>query len=202
MERRAQDERRDSGTIGQIPLSRRAALGSGAAILALLTGSVPGRETPNGPEHDAATQTRLDQRKAFADRMRNAGSMEERVKMIEEIRAMDRQRAIDEFRSKLGLADPEWAVVKPRIEAVYDLMHPPLGMKAGRQKIEVEQKSAELQELLNSKEPQTGQIQARLTALRSAREKAKQELAEARTNLCQLMTLRQEAVLVLNGLME
>jgi serine/threonine protein kinase HipA of HipAB toxin-antitoxin module len=159
MERRESCERRDSDTVKRITFSRRAVLGSsGTAVLALLTGSVPGRETPNSPEHDAATQARLDQRKAFAERMRNAGSMEERVKMIEEIRAMDRQRAIDEFRSKLGLADPEWAVVKPRTEAVYDRMHPPLGMKAGRQKTEVEQKSVEIQEVLDNNGPDAGQI--------------------------------------------
>ncbi len=146
----------------------------------------------------------LDQRKAFAERMRNAGSMEERAKMMEEIRAMDRQRAIDEFQSKLGLSDQEWTVIKPRIEAVYNRMHPQLGMRTrgGPQKTEVEQRSTELREVLDNNGTETDQIKARLTALRTAKEKAKQELAEARKNLCQLMTLRQEAVLVLNGLLD
>ncbi len=46
------------------------------------------------------------------------------------------------------------------------------------------------------------QIKARLGALRSAKEKAQQELATAQHSLRQLMTLRQEAVLVLNGLLD
>jgi hypothetical protein len=38
--------------------------------------------------------------------------------------------------------------------------------------------------------------------LRAAKEKAVQELAKARQGLRQLMNLRQEAVLVLNGLLD
>lgn len=205
MERRERSGRRDGDTINRIAVSRRTALGSsGAAILGLLTGSVLGGESSNRQERDAATQARLDQRKAFADRMRNAGSKEERIKMMEEIRAMDRQRAISEFQSHLRLSDQEWTVVKPRFEAVYNLTHPPLGTKTGDglQRTEVEQKSAELQEVLDNNGPDAGQIKTKLTALRTAKEKAKQELVEARKNLCQLMTLRQEAVLVLSGLLE
>ncbi len=208
MERREQNERRGSDTVNRIAISRRAVFGlSGAVVLGLWIGSVCGGDpgqSSNPQEHDAAVQARLDQRKAFAERMRSAGSREERIRMMEEVRALDRQRIINEFQSKLGLADTEWAIVKPRIEAVYNLTHSPAGTRtgAGRRRTEVEQRSAELQELLDSNEPEAGQIKAKLTALRLAKEKAQQDLAEAHKNLCQLMTLRQEAVLVLNGLLE
>jgi hypothetical protein len=46
------------------------------------------------------------------------------------------------------------------------------------------------------------EIKAKLTALRAAKEQARQDLVKARQDLRQLMTLRQEAVLVLNGLLD
>ena len=46
------------------------------------------------------------------------------------------------------------------------------------------------------------EIKAKLTALRAAKERATQELAKARQGLRQIMNLRQEAVLVLNGLLD
>jgi flagellar motility protein MotE (MotC chaperone) len=64
----------------------------------------------------------------------------------------------------------------------------------------VQQKSAELRELLRNKEAAADHIKAALTALRAAKEKARQELAAAQQNLRRILTLRQEALLVLNGL--
>ena len=46
------------------------------------------------------------------------------------------------------------------------------------------------------------QIKAKLTALRAAREQARRELATAQRSLRQLLTLRQEAHLVLRGLLD
>ena len=45
-------------------------------------------------------------------------------------------------------------------------------------------------------------IKAKLTALRAAKEKDRRELAAARQSLRQVLTLRQEAHLVLHGLLE
>jgi chromosome segregation ATPase len=124
--------------------------------------------------------------------------------MMEEIRAMDRQRVIDGFKLQLGLSEQEWTVVKPRIEAVYNLVHPQPygGPGADAKRTEVDQRSRELRELIESKEADADKIKARLTALRAAREKADRELAKARQNLRQIMNLRQEAVLVLNELLD
>ena len=47
-----------------------------------------------------------------------------------------------------------------------------------------------------------GEIKAKPAALRVTKEKARRELAFAWRNLRQLMTVCQEAVLVLNGLLE
>lgn len=45
-------------------------------------------------------------------------------------------------------------------------------------------------------------IQAKLTALREAREQAKQELATAQSKLREVLTLKQEAHLILMGLLD
>ncbi len=44
--------------------------------------------------------------------------------------------------------------------------------------------------------------EVKLTALRDAQEKARQELVDARKKLSEILTLRQEALLVLRGLLE
>ena len=66
----------------------------------------------------------------------------------------------------------------------------------------VDQAKSELRELLSNKDAAPEQIKAGLTALRLANEKARQELAKARQDLRQLMTVRQEATLVLSGLLD
>jgi chromosome segregation ATPase len=176
---------------------------SGLAVLGLLAQSSSGQD-PGREEHDAAIKARLDQRKAFAERMRNAGSAEERIRMMEEIRAMDRQRAIEEFKCKLKLSDQEWSVLRPRIETVYNLVHPPLAMKGGadRKGSELEHRRAELREVLDKSGAEANEIKSKMTALRMARDKADQELAKARQELRQLMTVRQEAELILSDLLD
>jgi hypothetical protein len=54
----------------------------------------------------------------------------------------------------------------------------------------------ELRTLLEGS-PSADQIKAKLTALRQAREKSKQELAKAQQSLKQVLSLKQEAQLVL-----
>jgi len=60
----------------------------------------------------------------------------------------------------------------------------------------------DLQTTLDNEEAKPEEIKAKLTALRESREKAKQELAEARASLRELLTQRQEAQLVLMGILE
>ncbi len=185
--------------------SRRVAVGSGGlAILGLLSGSVLGQEKKEADTRSRKDgQERMEQFKAYAGRMRNA-SPEERMKIMEEQRVQEHQRAIEDFKDRLGISDKEWPVVKPRIEKVYNLMHPLPQMRMGdeRPKSEVEQRSSELRELLRKEGVAMDQIKTRLAALRAARQKAAQELATAKQDLRQLMTLPQEAELVLSGLLD
>ncbi|MBP7049881.1 MAG: hypothetical protein KBE65_02595 [Phycisphaerae bacterium] len=188
--------------------SRRVAMGaSGVAVLGVLCHSAFGREEGRdagraGMPQDM--QERMEQSRAFFDRLRNAGSPEERTKIMEERRSWERAKAVEEIKGQLGVSDPEWAVIKPRLEAVYDLVHPAqqFGRRDARPMAPVEQKKSELRQLLVNQDALPEQIKGALTALRTAKEKARQDLAKARQDLRQLMTVRQEAVLVVRDLLD
>jgi len=185
-------------------ISRRVAMGSsGLAILGGLSGSAFAQEQEKRglPRQ---IQERMDQSRVFSERMRTAPGMEERMKIMEERNAWERNRAVEDLKEQLGVSDTEWAVIKPRVEAVYKLAHPlpSFGPGNAQARTPVEQKSRELREILGNKEATAEEIKAKLTALRAAKEQARQELVKARGSLRQIMTLHQEAVLVLNGLLE
>ena len=76
------------------------------------------------------------------------------------------------------------------------------GVGASPAALRVAQLMGELRVLVSNKETKPEEIKAKLTALRSAKVQARQELSQVQKSLRQLMTLRQEAVLVLNGLLE
>ncbi|MCX5646848.1 MAG: hypothetical protein NTZ17_19545 [Phycisphaerae bacterium] len=193
-------------------LSRRSALGSsGLALLGVLSGSALSQtENQEGNAKGPAaqppreSQKSAEKAKALMERMQNAGSGEERRQAMNELMASQRQIAIESLRNQLRVSDQEWAVVKPRLVAVYDLVRPAVA-GAGRNeppKSELEQRSRDLRELLQADKAEADQIKAKLTAFRAAKEKANQQLAGARQSLRQIMNLRQEAVLVVNGLLD
>lgn len=149
-------------------------------------------------------QKSAEKAKAFIERLQNPGSGEERRQAMNELMASERQMAIESLRNQLRVSDQEWAVVKPRLLAVYDLVRPAIPMMGRNEppKTELEQRSRDLRELLQADKAEADQIKAKLTAFRAAKEKSNQQLAGARQSLRQLMTLRQEAVLVMNGLLD
>ncbi len=70
-----------------------------------------------------------------------------------------------------------------------------------REPTAVEKAAETLSTTLENESASADTIKQQLTALRAAREKAKQELAAAQQDLRQILTVRQEAVLVLNGML-
>jgi hypothetical protein len=68
-----------------------------------------------------------------------------------------------------------------------------------RQQSAVGKATQQLRELLGNKEAKPEQIKAKLTALRTAKEKAKKGLAAAQKELKKNLTVKQEAILVLSG---
>jgi hypothetical protein len=70
------------------------------------------------------------------------------------------------------------------------------------QQSDVAAKTAELQKLLEDKDAKPDEIKAKLQALRDAKTKAKEELTKAQAELKELLSARQEAVLVSSGVLE
>ena len=71
----------------------------------------------------------------------------------------------------------------------------------GREQSAVERAADQLQTTLENESAPPEDIKKQLTTLRAEREKAKQELAKAQQELRQICTLRQEAELVLMGML-
>jgi len=193
-------------------VSRRLALrSSGLAVLGLMPHAVfaqTGEKATEARRSSAmpSKQTRqtMEESQAFVERMRNAESMEERQQIMREQMVRQRQQALEGLKDQLGVSDQEWAVLKPRIQVVHDLVHPaprPIG-KSDAPRTEAELRGRELRELLLDQKAPADQIKAGLTALRAAKERGVQQLINARQGLRQLLTLRQEALLVLNGLLD
>lgn len=206
MQPKNRNVREDRRPMRRNAISRRQILGaSGAAVVSLACGSAYSRQGLRGNDaRRGEMDERMRESRVFSERMRSASSMAERLKIMEERRAQERIRAIASFQEELGISEKEWTVVKPRLERVYDLVHPrrQMGFAGGRDPDPVERRRRELREVLGNPEAAADEIKAGLTALRTARERASQELAKARYALRQVLTLRQEAQLVVDGLLD
>ena len=126
-----------------------------------------------------------------------------------------RQRMEDRIKGSLQATDEEWKAILPRLDKVLTLSRQagPMrmgarpggaapGAAAGAVVSAIESKSTDLEATLANKDAKPAEIKAKLAALREARTKAKQQLAEAQTSLKELLTQRQEAQLVLLGVLE
>ena len=141
----------------------------------------------------------------------------------EQMRKMMEQR----MQEMLGATDQEWKVLGPRVMKVQELSRQTggggrgmmmfgrgmrggpggnrpggRGMGTNRKLTEVEKIQEELQTTLDDTAATPDKIKELLTKLRQAREKAKQNLAKAQKDLREVLTLRQEATLVLMGLLD
>lgn len=135
-----------------------------------------------------------------------------------------RRRIAERMRERLEVNDEEWAALEPRIENIMRLRFStrvgfgrgfgrrsrggrefgessrPRGQGAGqREPSAVQKRVAALRELLDDDGATNEQITKGLTGLRKAREEAREELDKARKDLRDLVTLKQEAFLVLVG---
>lgn len=131
-----------------------------------------------------------------------------------------RQRNAERMKERLGVNDEEWKILAPRVEKTQTLVRDASGagmrgMRGGRrggrggapampeqEQTAVQKKTEALRTLLENESAKPAEIKAALAELRKAREKARQELAVARKQLREVVTLRQEAQLVLMGLLD
>ena len=128
------------------------------------------------------------------------------------------RRRDERMREQLGATEAEWTkVLKPRLEKVQTLQRQMRGgfrgrgRGRGRQPAEgaaqpelsdVQKKTQALRNLLDDEASGAAAIKAALGALRKARETAQKELEAARKKLQEVVTVRQEAQLVLTGVLD
>jgi len=138
-----------------------------------------------------------------------------------------RQQMETRLKESLGATDEEWKVLQPRIEKVMTLAREARGGGMGsmfggrnrggdkggdrggatttpsdRPQSDTQKKADELQKLLQDKESKPEQIKAALAALREARAKAKALVEAAQKELREVLNMRQEATLVMNGMLD
>jgi len=123
-----------------------------------------------------------------------------------------RQRMAEFLKERLGATDDEMKVIQPKLEKVMEARRDASGGfgfmgRGGRggfgggdqPQSAVARAQQELAQLLENKEARPDQIAEKLKALRDAREKARETLAAAQKDLKEVLTQRQEAVMVMMG---
>lgn len=142
-----------------------------------------------------------------------------------------RQRMMDGIKEQLGTSDDEWKALSPKVEKVMAAARESgrggmggMGMFFGRggpggpgggrgrdpgraekdssSQSPVSKASDELRTALDDKKTSGEDIGKKLTTYRQARDKAKDDLVKAQKDLRELLTQRQEATLVLGGMLD
>ncbi|MGD2174589.1 MAG: hypothetical protein PVJ27_04230 [Candidatus Brocadiaceae bacterium] len=138
------------------------------------------------------------------------------------------QMMMERMREALGAGEEEWEVIGPRLEKVMALqratrpgraaMGMMFGGRRGRpgggaeerarpeeaeeEQTPLQEASDDLQTALADESTPPAQVQQKLTAYRAAREQALQELDRAQEKLREVLSVRQEARLVLMGMLD
>ncbi len=113
-------------------------------------------------------------------------SEEERAQMMERMQ----ERRLSRLKERLGVSDEEWAVLSEPIEALLALRG------------EEFTASQQLREAVGAEETTTEQLKQALDKYRKARKDIAARRTKLQAQLKELVTLRQEAVLVLEGILE
>ncbi len=128
-----------------------------------------------------------------------------------------RQNVLDQLKTAMGCSDEEWAVILPKLEKVeaaeFEAGAPASGVGpaaklavlsgASSQKPSVvSQRRQELRTTLQNPSASEAEVKQRIESLREARTQARERLAQARKELADVLTQRQEAVLIDRGILE
>ena len=120
---------------------------------------------------------------------------------------------MDNIKQSLGATDEEWTVLQPKVQKVMDLNG---ALMAGRfggrgrrggaapdaQSTPLTDSTKALTDALDNKDADPKDIAAKLAAVRDARERVKADLVKAQADLKEVLTPRQEARLVLMGMLD
>ncbi len=133
--------------------------------------------------------------------------------------AQMRQMMLQRYKDALGATDEEWTVIEPKLDKVTVLSR---DLRAGGRggfgrggrggnapaatpatpPTEVEKATTDLQTALDNPQADPKLIKDKLTALRTAREKVRQQLDKASADLKAVLSVRQEAQLVMMGIVD
>ena len=127
---------------------------------------------------------------------------------------------MDNIKQQLGATDDEWNVLQPKVQKVVDLSREMMvgrfGGRGGRggggggggnppaaaPNTDLTDKTKALNDTLDNKDADPKDIAQKLAAVRDARERVKADLVKAQAELKEVLTPRQEARLVLMGVLE
>ena len=130
-----------------------------------------------------------------------------------------RKQMSDRLKQQLGSSDDEWKVVEPKIEKVFILQADTSGRAIGMSLLfgfnisammagpdaapsDVQKAASDLYETLSNTSASPSEIKVKFAAFTAAKTKAKANLAKAQEDLRSVLTSRQEAQLVLLGMLE
>lgn len=137
--------------------------------------------------------------------------------------AQMRERMMNRMKEEMGATDDEWKVLVPKLEKVMAAQREtrggfgfggfggrggPGGDRGGDRAAsdqpvsKVQQAQRDLRTVLDNKDASADEISKKLAAFREARDKARAELQAAQKALKEVVTQRQEAQLVMNGLLD
>ncbi|MDB5175010.1 MAG: hypothetical protein JWM97_3320 [Phycisphaerales bacterium] len=121
----------------------------------------------------------------------------------------------ERMKQQLEVNDDQWAAIQPKIEKIQQLQRDASGRGFGRgpggpggpggpdqQLSPVQEKVKALQEAVASPDATPEDVKAKLEALRHAKAEARKELAKAQDDLRTALNLKQEAVLVVMGMLD
>lgn len=130
-----------------------------------------------------------------------------------------RQRINEAIKTSLKASDEEWSIIQPLLEKVQVKQREAMtgrfnfpgprrrgvvgeGDRGGRPERPASPEADALKAALESDATSAADIKAKLEAVRAARKKAAAELEQAREDLRKVLTQRQEAALVMVGILE
>jgi len=187
-----------------------------ALTVALLSGGVYAKkDDPNNPGNPDKPQKEKNKNQAF-----NQGSPGNSDQKGQSPKLTGEQRWMTQIKEQIQANDAEWSVLAPRVERVIKAQrevqagHDPRGVREPRPPKEpkpdeqprpvsvVSESAKALSATLWDQSAAATEIRRQVAAIRDARAKARRELTQSQEELRQLLTYRQEAVLIIMGLLD
>ncbi|MBN1866098.1 hypothetical protein JW916_02280 [Candidatus Sumerlaeota bacterium] len=123
-----------------------------------------------------------------------------------------RSRMMAQFKENLEASDDEWKVIEPLLGKVLEVQQANPAMRGffgrgprgprGPEAADTESESGALRTALESKDTPPDEIKTKLDAFRAAVAKNQEDLKTAREELRKVLTVRQEASLVMRGILD